>query len=125
MIAMLAKLFERMSVDNVKILMSIVAVVGLIVLISLFVLGMKEKISIWWAVIGFFILLALLNGFAKISLCKSIDETNEAYHTCVKDGYTVYLDGEEVSHPDKMILDGYKVEFNDEDKEILLHKSGE
>lgn len=123
MIAMLAKLFEGMSVDNVMRLMSIVAVVGLIVLISLFVLGMKEKISNWWTVIGIFILLALFNEFAKTSLYKSIKETKGEYHTCIKDGYTVYLDGEKVSHPDKIILDGYKVEFNDEDKEILLHKT--
>ena len=44
------------------------------------------------------------------------------YDQCVLDGYTVYLDGEEVIHPDKLDPRNYTITIDDTDKEIMLSR---
>lgn len=51
-----------------------------------------------------------------------IKPSNEAkrFKQCVKDGYVVYIDGNLVQHPDKMVSSGYTYEFNDKKKEVYI-----
>lgn len=42
------------------------------------------------------------------------------YYECVKDNYTVFLDGEKVTYPDKVDLDKYSITIDDDNKEIVL-----
>lgn len=48
------------------------------------------------------------------------NEEIEHYETCVSNDYTVYLNGEKVSYPDKLNIKGYNVTFDDKKKEIIL-----
>mgnify|MGYP001214568030 CR=1 FL=1 len=44
----------------------------------------------------------------------------ERYSECIADNYTVFLNGEEVSYPDKLNVKGYKISFDDKNKEVRL-----
>ena len=46
----------------------------------------------------------------------------ERYSECIADNYTVFLNGEELSYPDKSNVKGYNITFDDEKKEIILNK---
>lgn len=52
---------------------------------------------------------------------RSIDNV-AYYNTCIENDYTVYLNGEEVEHPDKLDVEDYSVTFDDEKKKIILKK---
>lgn len=45
----------------------------------------------------------------------------ERYSECIADNYTVFLNGEEVTYPDKLNVKGYKISFDDKKKEIILN----
>lgn len=44
----------------------------------------------------------------------------DRYSECLADNYTVFLNGEEVSYPDKLNVKGYKISFDDKNKEVRL-----
>lgn len=44
----------------------------------------------------------------------------ERYSECLADNYTVFLDGEKVTYPDKLNVKGYNITFDDEKKQVLL-----
>ena len=48
------------------------------------------------------------------------NEEIEHYETCIENDYTVYLNGNEVEHPDKIQAKNYYITFDDEKKEVLL-----
>lgn len=123
MLSMLSKLIEGSSLESFLVFSLIVTIVGTIILIILFILETKEKINLSLCLIISIIIVYLIVKLWTTCIDKNKDIMYETYQTNIENGYTVYLDGEEVSHPDKVILDGYKIEFNDEDKEILLHKT--
>lgn len=123
MLSMLSKLFEEISFESSLLFTLIFSIVGSIVLIILLVLALKEKFNLTFGFIICLVICYIAVQLWTICINKNKDITYETYQTNIENGYTVYLDGEKVSHPDKIILDGYKVEFDDEDKEILLHKT--
>lgn len=56
-------------------------------------------------------------------ICWSNERSNEEiehYETCIENDYTVYLNGEKVSYPDKLNIKGYNVTFDDKKKEVIL-----
>ena len=42
------------------------------------------------------------------------------YIQCISDGYTVYLNGEKVLHPDKINLSKYHITIDDDNKVVIL-----
>lgn len=58
---------------------------------------------------------------AYFPMCMAVKKKQvEYYNTCVSNDYTVYLNGEKVSYPDKLNIKGYKISFDNKKKEIIL-----
>lgn len=72
-------------------------------------------------VLGVIVLCAAWLGIFGLQFVKSEKEITY-YNACIENGYTVYLNGNEVQHPDKLDIEGYYITFDDEKKEIILNK---
>lgn len=72
-------------------------------------------------VLGVIVLCAAWLGIFGLQFVKS-EKDITYYNTCIENDYTVYLNGKEVQHPDKLDIEGYYITFDDEKKEIILNK---
>lgn len=104
---------------NAIMLIIIMIMMALLVIINMIrYLVTKSKSVLYQQLFYFFVLC--------ISFCcwyykRSIDNV-AYYNTCIENDYTVYLNGEEVEHPDKLDVEDYSVTFDDEKKKIILKK---
>ncbi len=65
--------------------------------------------------IAIWIISCLFSGYEK-------NLQRDFYYQRVKEGYTVYMDGSEVNHPERLDVGDYRVVFMDDDEAIILNK---
>lgn len=102
---------------NAIMLIIIMIMMALLVIINMIrYLVTKSKSALYQQLLYAFV-------FCIIFCCwyykRSIDNV-AYYNTCIENDYTVYFNGEEVKHPDKLDVEDYSVTFDDEKKEVIL-----
>lgn len=71
-------------------------------------------------VLGVIVLCAAWLGIFGLQFVKS-EKDITYYNACIENGYTVYLNGNEVQHPDKIeIKNYYNYTIDDDKKEIII-----
>lgn len=104
------------SGDMVKAIIFVsVAVVFLIVVIGFTIYDYKERNSILPDV--FFLYVGISFVFLSFIIARDVAEKKE--YGDARTQYAVYLDGDEVEY-DKVCLENYTIDFNDEKQEIYL-----
>lgn len=89
-------------------------ILWIITMVSCFIIGVNYYY-------GYKVAHARLDEIAKEAK-EATEEIMDNYDQCVLDGYTVYLDGEEITHPDKLDPRNYTITIDDTDKEIMLSR---
>lgn len=102
---------------NTIMIIVIMIMMALLVIINMIrYLVTKSKSALYQQLFYFF---ALCVGFCCWHYKRSIDNV-AYYNTCIEKNYTVYLNENEVEHPDKLNVKGYDITFDDEKKKVLL-----
>ena len=105
---------EKFNTIMIIIIMIMLALLVIINMIRYFVTKSK---SVLYQQFFYFFLFCII--FCCWHYKRSIDNV-AYYNTCIEKNYTVYLNGNEVEHPDKLNVKSYNITFDDEKKEVLL-----
>lgn len=103
--------------NTIMIIIFMIMMTLLVIINMIRYLATKSKSVLYQQLLYFF---ALCVGFCCWHYKRSIDNV-AYYNTCIEKNYTVYLNENEVVHPDKLDVKDYDIAFYDERKEVRLN----
>lgn len=116
-----------MSLENMELIKTIISyAIPILVIVALIIWFGTDDLyyiygNLFANVFAVVFLLLTVCIIAYFPMCMAVKKKQvEYYNTCVSNDYTVYLNGEKVSYPNKLNIKGYKIIFDDKKEEIIL-----